>query len=287
MVPKWARFAPAIEEKPVALDGQTQSVLEDIVASGFPGFANMTVEEARAALVQMRGLAGPPEPVATRDELIPGRGGELRVRIYTPETAAPRLGLVYLHGGGFVAGSVETIDGPLRALSRRAGCSVVSVNYRLAPEHRYPAALEDADAATVWVAEHAEELGIDPARLGVGGDSCGGGLAAAAARRARERGFPDLAFQLMIYPMLDPGCSSRSQHELGEGYLVTRQDLVWFWSNYLQTPDAAGSPDAAPLLADSFHGLPPALVITAEYDPLRDEGEAYAAELQAAGVPSS
>lgn len=269
----------------MALDQQTQNVLEDIVASGFPGFANLTVEEARAVLVQMRGLAGPPEPVPTRDVLIPGQGGELRLRIYTPDVPAPRPGLVYLHGGGFVCGSVDTIDSPLRALSRRAGCSVVSVDYRLAPENRFPAALEDADTAALWTAENADELGIDRSRLGIGGDSCGGGLAAGAARHARERGSPDFACQVLIYPMLDPSCSSASQRDLGEGYLVTRQDLVWFWHHYLPAPDAAINPDAAPLLAASFEDLPPALVITAEYDPLRDEGEEYAAALRAAGVP--
>ena len=265
------------------LDNQTQGVLEDIVASGFPGFANMTVEDARAALIQMRALAGPPERVPTRDQLIDD--DHLRVRIYTPDTPAPRPGLVYFHGGGFVCGSVDTIDAPLRALSRRAGCTVVSVDYRLAPEHRFPAAADDAFAATAWVEEHADEIGVDRERIGVAGDSCGGGLAAVTALRARERGSPSLACQVLIYPMLDPTCSSRSQHKLGEGYLVTREDLLWFWRHYLPSKEAALNPHAAPLLADRFDDLPPALVVTAEYDPLRDEGESYAAALSRAGVP--
>jgi acetyl esterase len=191
---------------------------------------------------------------------------------------------VYFHGGGFVCGSLDTIDGPLRALANRSGCAIASVDYRLAPEHRFPAAFEDAVAATEWLHASAE-LGLDPSRVAVGGDSCGGGLAAAVALAARDRGGPPIAFQFLIYPMLDPDCTSASQWNFGEGFLVTRDDLRWFWDHYLPSPEAGLSPWASPLLACDFAGLPPALIVTAEFDPLRDEGESYGAALRAANVP--
>jgi acetyl esterase len=269
-----------------SLDPQTRALVDQIVASGYPGFCNMTVEEARGTLVQMRELAGPPEPIEWEDHLVPGPGGDFRVRVYRPVGDRPLPVLVYFHGGGFVCGSLDTIDGPLRALANRSGCAVASVEYRLAPEHRFPAAFDDAVAATRWVAAHSESLGVDAARLAVGGDSCGGGLAAAVALWARDHDGPPLAFQFLVYPMLDPDCISTSQWLYGEGYLVTREDLLWFWRHYLPTPESGRSPWASPLMATSFAGLPPALVITAEFDPLRDEGEAYAAALSAAQVPA-
>jgi acetyl esterase len=244
----------------------------------------MTVQQARDALVQMRELAGPPEPIESDDYSIDGPGGELRVRLYRPDAPRPLPMLVYFHGGGFVCGSLDTIDGPLRALANRSGCAIASVDYRLAPEHVFPAAFEDAVSATEWLCSEAE-LGLDPARVAVGGDSCGGGLAAAVALAARDRGGPAIAFQFLIYPMLDPDCTSASQWSFGQGFLVTRDDLRWFWDHYLATPEAGRSPWASPLLASDFVGLPPALIVTAEFDPLRDEGEAYAAALRAANVP--
>jgi acetyl esterase len=268
------------------IDPQTKALVDQIVASGYPGFSNMTVEEARAALVQMRELAGPPEPIAWEDHLVRGPGGDFRVRLYQPEGEPPLPVLVYFHGGGFVCGSLDTIDGPLRSLANRSGCAVASVEYRLAPEHRFPAAFEDAVAATEWVASRADSLGVDAARLAVGGDSCGGGLAAAVALWARDHDGPSIAFQFLIYPMLDPDCTSASQWTYGEGYLVMRDDLLWFWRHYLPSVESGRSPWASPLLASSFAALPPALVITAEFDPLRDEGEAYAAALAAARVPA-
>lgn len=267
------------------IDLQTRAIVDQIEGSGFPGFSRMTVEQAREALVQMRELAGPPEAIETEDYTLAGPGGDLRIRLYLPNAPVPLPTLAYFHGGGFVCGNLDTIDGPLRALSNRSGCAIASVDYRLAPEHRFPAAFEDALAATEWLHDSGEALGLDPARLAVGGDSCGGGLAAAVALASRDRGGPPIAFQFLIYPMLDPDCTSASQWSFGEGYLVTRDDLMWFWNHYLPSPEAGRSPWASPLLAGDFIGLPPALVVVAEFDPLRDEGEAYAAALRAARVP--
>jgi len=266
------------------LDDQARLLIDQITSSGYPGFAAMTVLEARETLVELRALAGPPEPILTAeaDVLVPG--GTVPLRVYTPAGDAPLPVVVYFHGGGFVCGGLDTIDGPLRALANRSGCAVVSVGYRLAPEHRFPTAHEDAYAATEWVAANAARLSVDPNRIAVAGDSCGGNLAAAVSLMARDRGGPHIMFQALIYPMLDPACDSASQREFGEGFLVTRADLRWFWRHYLRVPEDALSPLAAPLLVQGLEGLPAALVVTAEYDPLRDEGEAYADRLATAGV---
>jgi acetyl esterase len=269
----------------VALDPQARSLIDRMLEAGYPGFASMSVEDARDTLVQMRALAGAPEPIATAEQLVRSAGGRVPVRLYRPAHPPPHPALVYFHGGGFVCGSLDTIDAPLRTLANRSGCMVISVGYRLAPEYRFPTAHEDAYAATAWVAANAESLAVDPSRMAVGGDSCGGNLATATALLARERGGPSLAFQVLIYPMLSPACDSASQREYGEGYLVTRADLLWFWRHYLPSAQAWHDPLASPLLAEDLARLPPALVVTAEYDPLRDEGEAYAERLRAAGVP--
>jgi acetyl esterase len=269
----------------LTLDQQARLLIDQLTSSGYPGFAAMTVPEARETLVELRALAGPPEPIATNDAEVAVAGGIVPLRVYTPAGQAPLPAVVYFHGGGFVCGGLDTIDAPLRALANRSGCAVVSVGYRLAPEHRFPTAHEDAYAATEWVAANADGLGVDADRLAVAGDSCGGNLATSVALMARERGGPDLVFQALVYPMLDPACDSASQHEFGEGFLFTRADLQWFWRHYLSGPEDAVDPLAAPLLARRLEGLPPALIVTAEYDPLRDEGEAHADRLAEAGVP--
>lgn len=268
----------------MTLDQQARDLIDQLTSSGYPGFAAMTVPEARQTLVELRALAGPPEPIATADAEVPVPGGVVPLRVYRPVGEAPLPVVVYFHGGGFVCGGLDTIDAPVRALANRAGCAVVSVGYRLAPEHRFPTAHEDAYAATEWVAANAAGLAVDPDRLAVAGDSCGGNLATSVALMARERGGPDVIFQALVYPMLDPACDSDSQREFGEGFLVTRADLRWFWRHYLSSPDDAVDALASPLAATRLEGLPPALVVTAEYDPLRDEGEAYAERLSAAGV---
>jgi acetyl esterase len=220
------------------------------------------------------------------ERTIPGPGGPLRLRIYTPHGQGPFPLLVFFHGSGFVLCSLDTHDGICRNLAAGAGCVVASVDYRLAPEHPFPAAPEDCLAATSWCAAHAAELGADATRIVVGGDSAGGNLAAVTALRIRDEGGPKLAGQLLMYPVTDwhtPGWPSYAAN--AEGYGLTRATMEWFWGHYLADPATeAAHPHAAPLQAKDFSGLPPALITSAEYDPLRDEAEAYAKKLRAAGV---
>lgn len=229
------------------------------------------------------------EPVgAVEDRSIPGPDGEIPVRIYRPATEGPHPGIVYFHGGGFVICDLDTHDGACRRLVNATDAVVVSVDYRLAPEHRWPAAADDAAAATQWTADHAAELGIDPERLAVAGDSAGGNLAAVVALQARDRGGPRLAFQLLVYPVIDLAASRRehpSQQDNAEGYFLTTAQMEWYRTQYLAEDAHGEEPYASPIKAPSLAGLAPACVITAEMDPLRDEGEAYAHALKAAGVP--
>jgi len=222
---------------------------------------------------------------AVEDRVIPGPGGDLLVRIYTPEAPAPRPAIAFFHGGGFVICSIETHDGLARRLANAIGAVVVSVEYRLAPDVRCPESAEDCYAATVWTHEHAAELGADPDRLIVVGDSAGGNLAAVVTLMARERGAPPITSQVLVYPVIDAACDAPSYTENGEGYFLEATGMRWFWDHYLG-PDGDGTHHhASPIHAEDHSALPPAVVITAEFDPLRDEGEAYAAALEAAGVP--
>ena len=218
------------------------------------------------------------------DRIVPGPDGEIPVRVYTPEESAPVPALVYFHGGGFVYCSIETHDVLCRQLARDAGCAVISVEYRRAPEHTYPAAPEDCYAATRWVAERAAEIGVDPARIAVGGDSVGGNLAAVVALMARDRGGPGLRQQLLIYPVTNHAFDTASYRENAEGLLLTRQMMQTFWGYYLERESDGGDAYASPLRAPNLSGLPRAYVVTAEFDPLRDEGAAYAERLRRAGV---
>ena len=228
------------------------------------------------------------EPVGgVLDRAGPGPVGDVPVRIYTPagivDRAAPAL--VWFHGGGWTIGNLDTADFGCRAIANRSGCRVMSVDYRLAPESKFPAAVDDCLAATTWLAANADVVGIDPRRIAVGGDSAGANLATVVAQLAKARGGPSLAFQALIYPVTDHGYDTPSYRENAEGYLLTREAMVGFWNHYLSGPDDGASPLASPLRAADLSGLPPALVITAEFDPLRDEGEAYAAKMSAAGIP--
>ncbi len=270
------------------LDPQVQAFLDQIAASGAPPIHTLSVEAARnLALQDIPQLSEGPEAVKqVENREIPGPAGSIPIRIYTPEGEGPLPLLVYFHGGGWVVCNLETHDALCRRLANEGSCIVVSVDYRLAPEHKFPAAVEDCYAATQWVANNASALNGDPTRIAVGGDSAGGNLAAVVTLLARDQGGPSLLFQLLIYPVTDyhtPG--TPSYQENAEGYYLTREDMFWFWDLYLNNEAEARHPHASPLLAESLQGLPPALVITAEYDVLRDEGERYAQRLQGAGVP--
>jgi len=269
------------------LDPQLQAFLDQIQALGAPTFETLSVAEARLASATMGDLHGMLEPVDSVDNLAaPGPAGQIPLRLYTPEGDGPFPVLVYFHGGGWVVGDLESHDAVCRGLTNAANCLVVAVDYRLAPEHKFPAAAEDAYAATEWVAEHAAQLGGDADRIAVAGDSAGGNLAAVVALMARDRSGPRLVYQLLIYPVTDSSLDTPSCHDNAQGYFLTLEGMRWFWNHYVRDEADRANPYAAPLRAEDLHGLPPALLITAEFDPLRDEGEAYGARLRAAGVPA-
>jgi acetyl esterase len=256
--------------------------------SGRPSFETLPPPEARADVRRMASALASSVPPAAREEerRIPGPGGGIRARLYQPEASGARRPLlVYYHGGGWVIGDLDTHDGACRFLARHAGVNVLSIDYRLAPEHRFPAAVEDAVAAFRWAAEHAAELGSEPARVAVGGDSAGGNLAAVTARLCVQEGGPRPVFQLLIYPVTDLSTKHESYRLFRDGFFLTERQMDWFRGHYLPDESAARDPRASPLLAEDLRGLPPAYVATAGFDPLRDEGERYARRLEAAGVP--
>jgi acetyl esterase len=270
------------------LDPEVAALLDRLEASGAPSPESLPLEEARrGATSLLRELGGEPEPVARIDDVeIPGPAGPIPIRIYDPGTSADRPCLVYFHGGGWVLCDLDSHDSVARALARRSGAVIVSVGYRLGPEHRFPAAVEDAYAATAWVAANASRFGIDVHRLAVGGDSAGGNLATVVALRSRDENGPALALQALIYPVTNlASFDTASYGEFADGHNLTRGRMEWFRSNYLAGPEDGQHPHASPLLASDVSGLPAALVITAECDVLRDEGEAYARRLELAGVP--
>jgi acetyl esterase len=268
------------------LDPQAQAFLDQVSALNAPPISAMPIEQARQTIRMMMANPGEPEPVAhVENRMIPGPTSNIPVRIYTPQGSAPFPVLIYFHGGGFAIGDLDSYDGVCRSLTNLVGSLVVSVDYRLAPEHKFPAAPEDCYAVTQWVAEHATVLHGDASRIALSGDSAGGNLTAVVAQMARDRGGPSLAFHLMIYPVTDLKATCPSIQENGEGYFLTREDMDWFTSLYLNSDDEKDNPLASPLYSSDLHGLPPALIITAEYDPLRDEGELYGQKLKEAGVP--
>ncbi len=270
------------------LDPQVQVFLDEINALHTPPPSELTLEQVRAGVKTDPAELGEPAPMAaTEDRRVPGPAGDVPIRIYTPYGPQPLPVFVYFHGGGFVLGDVPSHDAYCTAIAKAAGCIVVSVEYRLAPEHKYPAAPEDAFAATRWVADHAAEFGGDPGRIAVGGDSAGGNLAAVVCLMARDRQASQPVLQVLIYPMTDCRFDTPSHREYAEGYLLSREEMDWFLGCYLAQPEDGQEPYASPLRAESLAGVAPALVITAEYDPLRDEGESYAARLRASGVPAT
>jgi acetyl esterase/lipase len=267
------------------LDPQAQALLDQMAAAGGQPFSTLSVEECRQAVLAFPQLSGEPEPVAhVEDRDLPGPEGTIPVRIYTPPGSGPFPVLVFFHGGGWVVCDIDTHDPVCRSLARSAGCVVVSVGYRLAPEHKFPAAVDDCYAATQWVMNNTPLINGDPERVAVGGDSAGGNLAAVVTLMARDLAGRAPIFQLLIYPVTDYLPGTPSYEENADGYFLTREDMVWFWNHYLNGEADAANPYASPLRSGSLTGLPPALVITAEFDPLRDEGELYASRLQGSGV---
>jgi acetyl esterase len=269
------------------VDPQIRALLDK--GTGVPATHTLPVDVARAQYEARIALMAPPADIAgVREQTIDGLGGPLRIRIYTPHGTAPFPLLVFFHGSGFVLCSLDTHDGMCRNLCAGAGCVVASVDYRLAPEHKFPAGIEDCLHATRWAAAHAAELGANPIRIAVAGDSAGANMAAVTAVRVRDESGPALCGQLLLYPVTDyhtPGTPSYKEN--AENYGLTRDTMVWFWAHYLNDESESAHPHACPLRTRDLSGLPPALVITAEYDPLRDEGEFYAAKLRTAGVPTA
>jgi acetyl esterase len=270
------------------LDPEIQALLDAVNAEPQVPPEQVSVADARAAHAEeSQRLSGAGQPVAeVRDIAIPGPAGDIPARAYRPETGGKRPGVVaYFHGGGWCLGTLDSFDAACRALANAAAALVVSVDYRLAPEHPFPAAVEDAEAAVRWLAGHAGELGADGGRLAVAGDSAGANLATIAARRLRDAGGPPLRFQALVYPALDAGLDTPSYHENAAGYGLTAASMRRWWDLYLNGADGL-QPDASPLRAGDLAGMPPAFVLTVDKDPLRDEGEAYARALEAAGVPA-
>lgn len=269
------------------LDPQLQAMRDQRERDGAAPLYSMTLQAARAAdLASIKAGGGDPEPVhEVTDHAIDGPDGQLQVRVYRPSADRPLPVLVYFYGGGWVLGTIDTADGISRTLANSAGCIVVVPGYRLAPEHPFPASIEDCWAAVHWVAANASTLGADPARIAVGGDSAGGNLAAATTLIAQEAGDLKLVGQLLVYPNTDQLADDASMRENSDPYLFNHHSVAWYRKHYLIDPDDAENPLASPLRAETLKGLPPALVITAEYDPLRDQGERYAERLADDAVP--
>jgi acetyl esterase len=270
------------------LHPQIVQVLEAMAKAGLRPIEDMTPPEARAqmeATVQAR--QAEPLPVAKVEErLIPGPAGEIRLRLYWPDAAGPVPAIVYYHGGGHVIGSLDTHDFTARNLCAGAEALVVSVDYRMGPEHKFPAAVDDCFAALHWVHANAATLGADPGRLGVHGDSAGANLAAVVALQARDAGGPQLRLQSLVYPVGDYTLSGASYRRYAQGCgMLTPDAMAWFARHYLRSPDDAADWRASPLNAASHEGVAPAIVVTAECDVLHDDGESYAEALRRAGVP--
>ncbi len=267
------------------LDPILQMMTDNAVASGRSGgLRSGTVEEARAGYDLMAAAGGElPELASVDDRSIPGPAGGLGIRVYTPRGTAPFPILVWFHGGGFTIGSLESHDPVARHLCAQAEAVVVSVDYRLAPEHKFPAAVDDCFAALQWVAANGASIGGDPSRIAVSGDSAGGNLSAVTSILARDAGGPVIRFQALIYPTTDARGGYASVVENGEGIFLSADTMVWFYEQYGRSDADKNDWRASPILAPDLSGLPPALVITAEFDPLRDEGEAYGEALRAAG----
>jgi acetyl esterase len=272
----------------MALDPQVKAVLELVAKAGRPAYHTLSPKDARQLFIETRPASTPtpPEIGSVKNVVAEGTHAPIPLRVYRPAGVPDTTRLpayVYFHGGGWVIGDVNTHDVVCRQLTAASGASVVSVDYRLAPEHKFPAAADDAWAATRWVVAHAAELGLDGQRLAVGGDSAGGNLAAVVALMARDAGGPAIALQVLIYPVTDVMRETRTYADFADGYMLTRDSMRWFIAHYLASKADAADWRVSPLRAPSLSGLPPALIVTAGFDPLRDEGEQYAGRLRDAG----
>lgn len=271
----------------MALDPQVRALLDRIEQSGAPPYHTLPAVEARQmydeASLQLRG--SPPQPYRVDPLAIPGPASTLNSLLYRPSAELGLPALIYFHGGGYTIGSLQSHDCVCRALCVETGCIVISVDYRLAPEHKYPAALEDAWGATNWLVENAEELGVDPNRIAIGGDSAGGNLATVVCLMAKQAGAPRLVYQLLIYPGTDMSCSLPSHQAFAQGYRLTSELIDWFYDHYFSPGDDLNHWRASPLNAESFADLPPAFILSAGYDPLQDENRLYGERMSAAKVP--
>ncbi|HEY0302940.1 MAG TPA: alpha/beta hydrolase [Rhizomicrobium sp.] len=271
----------------MSLDVHVRNLLDQMAALKLPKLSEIGPQAARAAM-RTSIFRGADTPIGkVEDRKIPGPAHDIAIRVYTPVDAkdAVLAGLVFYHGGGFVLGDLESHDDLCRCLANGSGCRVVAVDYRLAPEHPFPAAVEDCVAATQWISQHAAELGIDPRRLAVSGDSAGGNLAAVVCQLAKDGG-PAIAFQLLIYPVTQLGApETPSMRENAKGYFLEKEGMDWFTQLYAPDKKHRSDPRLSPLLCRDLAGQPPAYVVTAGFDPLRDEGKDYADRLDAAGVP--
>jgi acetyl esterase len=272
------------------LDPRAKRFLDRLAALNPPSVLALTVSERRNTLQQLLSFSGPQERVGrVENRTLPGPGGPLELRIYTPAAAGPPPlpALIYFHGGGLVAGTLDTHDPICRSLSNASGCRVIAVDYRLAPEHPFPAAITDGYAATTWIAAHSAELGIERTRIGVCGDSAGATLAAVVCQEVAAAGEPRLALQFLLCPIMDFCAATASRRDYAAGYLVDQATLDHDLKHYLGPDADPADPRISPLRAPDVSDLPPTCIHTAEFDPLRDEGAAYAERLRGAGVKTT
>ena len=270
------------------LDPIVKGFLDQMAAAGGPKMSEVGPAVARETFVAMMQLVGPKDvPVGKTENLtVPGPGGPVPIRVYTPVAAGrdPMPALIYYHGGGWVIGNIDTHDGLCRMMANEGGFRVISVDYRLGPEHKYPAAIDDSFAALSWVSANAASIGVDANRIAVGGDSAGGALAAEVAQLAKAKGGIDVACQMLLFPVTHIGAKTKSLSDFQAGYFLEKETLDWFYDCYLPANADKSDPKISPLLAKDVSGLPPAYVMLGGFDPLHDEGLQYADKLRAAGV---
>jgi len=265
------------------LDPQVSQLLRAIDSAGWTSFSKLSVKEVRDAFARLTSFIPREDVKSIQDFQIPVEGGAISARLYTPPALHTNGVVLYFHGGGFVIGGIEEYDGLCRALSSLCETRVVSVGYRLAPEYRFPTAVDDCYASLKYLFNHSSELGIDSSKFVVAGDSAGGNLAAVVSLQSRGKFV--LKRQVLLYPVVTADSATKSLVEYSDGYFLTREQMGWFSSKYARSKQDFFDPRFSPLLEDSLRGAPPTLVVTAEYDPLRDQGEAYASRLAAEGVP--